>query len=464
MTEDSKRFAWVNIWMMVFAVVGIWLVWPHHRTFVDPSRGFNWYGALQVIIPLGIVFLVGFFRMPISLYYEAGRSQRPTMDDVARLYLDALKTVFRQKWILWLFGAMLALTVLAGCINTWLEYIRFRQFSDFTTSGWSPGFPGSVEEWLLVLPKQLSSAVNMAMGRFLPSSGLGEHGIAALLLPVILLALVIWLSRRLRSLPDEPQYVLMRKALFPVTLVSIVFIAFPLTELIMSIPRAGAEFGPSTAYLVTSMVASGLGIVLRTLFSGAFVAGLGGSLLRMKRGEPVNIESFQQDVVRYLVPVAGVYLLLAALYLLFFLGEGIPGMVVLTRSNFRAGWPNTVGRIIQDLLDIVKILAMFAPFAVIVRDTGAWQEIKESSRQWFARSGDVISFVALGLSFMGAVLTVGNLSWGLAASGYPRVFPPMPVEWLRVAIDSAFKVFVSAVMAVAVWEFYWRITRSSEQA
>jgi len=323
-----------------------------------------------------------------------------------------------------------------------------------------------------VLPIQLMSAVSLSLGRFLPSTGLGTDGVAGFLPPVILLVLVIWLSRRLGTATYETQDArhaeLIRKALFPVALASAACMILLAIQQVAFMSQATLSgFRPSTGLMVASMVGGGIGIVLRALFTGAVIAGLGGSLLRMKLGETVTTGPFRQDVVRYLVPVTGVYLLLTGVYFLFYVVEGIPAMVVLARSNYHSTWPLAVGRAVQDFIDALYILAMFAPFAVIIRETGAWQGIKAGMRDWAAHAWDVICFAALGISFMSAVLTASNLCSSML-HGYSLdmdlVMPPLSVTWLRIAIDSTFRVLVSAVMAVAVWEFYWRISRSSERA
>lgn len=467
MTGSTKRFAWINIWMMASSAAGIWLVYPSMYQH-------DVYWAFEAIIPLAVVFLVGLSRMPLSFHYGTGAGGRPTLEDTARLYLDALRHVFRQRWILWLFGSILALTLLAGCINTWLEYARYS--GEFTASGeraWRLWIPAGYADWMFMLPHQLLSAVSISLGRFLPSSGIGADGIAAMLTPLILLVLVIWIGRRLSALRDEPdpggQVELIRAALVPLALIAAVFIVFLVLEgRAMSSPSLRGEW-PDTGLLVASMAGSGIAIVLHALFTGTLVAGIGGSLLRVKRGESVTADSFRQDVVRYVLPVAGVYLLLAGVRVLLYLGEGIPAMMAFYRNNHEAGWTDIAGRSVREFLDLLYILAMFAPFAVILRESGAWQGIKDSLREWSAHKVDAVSFAALGMSFMSLALTVGNLLSAVArghsvAEYMTFAMPPMIFQMLSTAISAIFRVLVAAVMAVAVWEFYWRISRSSERA
>lgn len=433
MTESSKRFAWINIWMMAFSFAAICLVYPRGR---QP----DWYSAMQAIVPLAVVFLIGFFRMPVSFYY-GGKTHRPNLNDMAGLYLDAIRQVFRQKWILWLFGSILGIQLVGWFVESRITepYLASR-YADTMSGGGIPVPQMPFGEWMVTrFGHFLSDSVPAALGRFFPGMGLDLFTIALSIVALMLSISAIWLLVRLRSRSGDvrsPQISdSLRRLLLPLALVSAAMALCTPILLVRSLQ--GYDYGA-----VTYAFRIGGGMLVLVPFVAALIGGFSASMARVMSGQAVTVESFVQDAMDYLMPVAGVLLILALAGAAFF----VPELIYLSHLG------PTAPKVLQTTNRMFNLLVMFAPFAVVIRQTGAWQGIKDGIRDWVAHAGDVISFVALGITFISISLTLQDVAADLI---------PMRYSLANMPIGGVVSMLVTAVMAVAVWEFYWRITRSS---
>lgn len=447
MPESTKRFAWINIWMMAFAVAGIWLVWPRPE---NPER----FRAMEAIAPLVGVFVIGFFRVPISFYYEAGKDSRPTLDDMARLYLQAWRQLWSQRWLLWVFGAVLALILLAAFANMALQPARPTDRMEI---------PESEDRTNIVFSSPIvGPAVASTDGHFIPSVGGTGGGSAGV--PILALALagfLIYLSAYAKRLMDDPRYSsqagLIRLLAAPIVLILVAAaVCTPIAwERFLTLCSASysGQGQPQSEWMLH--VTLGLGAWLVVLLLTAFlVSGVLGSLVRVKRNEAVTLDTFLRDVVRCFSPIAGFYLLLAVLSLALLLITSNP-------AGMNSG-PAAVSLAVARVIRWLVVVLMFVPFAIVSHGLGALQGIGRGVRDWFSHGADSLSFVALGITFISIAEILKEIpSRVLYVYSNDHSYIWVLLGYVNAAILTATPILITAFMIVAVWEFYWRISRSS---
>lgn len=448
MEKNSKEFPWANIWMMAFAVAGIWLLLPRAH-----NPGTFW--SIWALWPLVGIFVLGFLRMPAGLYYESDGGQRTTMNDMARLYLGALKQVFRQRWMLGLLGSVLALVLLGTIVS--LATQPARPDDDVLRS--TPIDRPSITS---VPAQALKEAVSSAPDAFLPSIHVTRTAMHTAVLALALIAFLAWLAAFSRRAADDPQQSVradfFRAAAPPILIVlAAVAVATPIAwfRYLAAIEQwraANAGMPPPDALMLA--VAFG-GAFCALLLDALLVSGIMGSLARTGRGESVTFGSFLSDIVRYFRPMAGFYLFIIVVSLILY---GAMRAAADEQRIMNFTW--NAGIAVQWL----SVLLMFVPPAIVLRDIGASKGIRTGVRDWFANWGDALAFVALAITFISIVGALGRVPEQIAHwYSQPRSLGWTALGYAGPFIHTAVTLLITAVMMIAVWEFYRRITRDAPE-
>ena len=444
MEKSSKEFPWANIWMMAFAVIGIRLLWPR-----GGNPGTFW--SIWALWPLVGIFVLGFLRMPAGLYYDSDGGQRTTLNDMARLYLGALTQVFRQRWMLGLLGSVLALVLLGTIVGLATQPARPRD--DVLRS--TPIDRSSVT---FVPAQALKEAVSSAPDDFLPSIHVTRTAMHTAVLALALIALLAWLAAYSRRVADDPQQSdrasFFRAAAPPIVIVlAAVAVATPIAwfRYLAGIEQwraAGAGIPPSGMLMTVLALGGGF---CALLMDALLVSGILGSLARTGRSQSVTFGSFLSDIVRYFRPMAGFFLLWVAVGLMIFGLMSVSGND--NQGLMRFAW--NAGIAVQWL----SVLLMFVPSAVVLRDIGAFRAIRTGVRHWFANWSDALSFVALGITFISTVGALGRVPEQIARwYSQPQSLGWTAFGYASPIVQTAFTLLITAVMMVAIWEFYRRIT------
>lgn len=449
MTENSKRFAWVNIWMMAFAVIGIWLVYPNWHASA-------WFDTIRVAVPLMIVLLVGFLNMQKSLQHESGKHRWPNLEDTALLYVQAWKELWSHRWLVRVFGAVLALILLAVLANMAMQPARPAD---------RMGTPAGLEGIRMVFSMPIAGpAIASSIGDFLP--GIGGIGAGTAGVPILALALIaftVYLAIYSKRLIDDSecsrQAGFLRSLAAPlVMMLAAVAVGTPIawTRFVAGFDRAGSGYGqPPSGWMLHLVLGLGSWLVV-FLLTAFVVSGVLGSLARAKRNEVVTLDTFLRDVIRYSGPIAGFYLLFAVLGIVFLPLMSSPG-------GMSAGLAN-VTMALAGAIQWLTVLLMFVPSAIVLRDIGAFQGIRSGLRDWLSHWAEALSFVALGITFISVVDALKEIpSNVLRLYSNPQVFGWELLGYVNAAMLMTVRLLVTAFMMVAVWEFYWRISRSSAQ-
>lgn len=439
---DERRVPWLNLWMIFFGVVAMWLMVPnflHHR-FRDAV---SWTDFIFAFLMLGAVVLVGIVRMP-NLSQDV-----PTLDEIGGVYLRAWKQLWRRKWILRLFGLVAGLNLLGAMVGVLLlpNYLR---------SGNMP-INNPLQRCLsLLAPWQLMRTVLHSTSYFFPRSGISSNIYPTTAL--ILLVLLPWLLKRIgrirSELPAEAQFV--RMALISAGIIALAELALSTRHYISAYQMVPRPFHASLSQAF-SAARTNLHVNIQNqprlpyyawelavgcIFTPVILGGLIGSL---RAGGRVTVDSFLSNSVRYFKPIAGIRLLMT-LWLDVFQWGAYPHWPIGLRQVFAS---------LDQLAAVAVLLIIFAPIIAVMQDSGWWTSVKASMAHWRLHLWQIVSFAAVGITFLAVVLTFNYLLGAVSIGSYWVTLALLPV---RVVVE----ILMIAVMLLAVWEFYKLIQGDQE--
>lgn len=447
--DENGKTPWFNIWMVFVSTAGLWLTYQHIILTQQPRP--MWINDIVAALASLLVGVIAVVRWPKPSCGEAVQGTK--LDEISGVYASAWRTLWRQKWLLGMFGFVLGIRIIGVLIDTCV-YLWARQ-------GGSPNSPWDGTPWTVRLIASLSSGFVLGqgsiLGDFTPRTGSSTHAPALVLFGLAILISLVWVRKYLRRLSTDPEYGRDAQSLLPfiapVAIVTLAIVAGTSWDYVqtlsmfmhahpVSLPVAYGGHGapgiptmhsqPDTlphTFAGHRAVGVGLmrslsGAILGGIIYGALISGLGVSLGRIKHGEQITKEAFARAAVRYFKPVAGIYLALML----------VPDIFIAGHTGF-----------------LIKLLFIFAPYVVVFKDTGAWQALRQSAQVWFRNPSDTLAFFAAGYSIIAIVTT--------ALYTAQRFIPP--AMWPYVPYTIAYTVvsmILTAFMAIAVWEFYWRVS------
>lgn len=173
------------------------------------------------------------------------------------------------------------------------------------------------------------------------------------------------------------------------------------------------------------------------VIGGFLVGGLLGSLRRRSLGGTLELSSFLREAVRYFPAMVAIYALLALLQMV------SAGLMYLS-----------AGRIGPWMLNLVSVPLVFAPYAVVAQRLGALAAIRRGVAYSFRHTREVAKFFVVAYSFCAFPI--------VALATYKQItFPWMPGTLMVIPYQIA-GILMRTLLAVAVWEFFWRT--SGEEA
>jgi len=452
--STKARFPWVNVWMIAFSAAGIWITVSGFLDAGSENRAPSFQDIAGWAL-LGVILLVAFWRLPKSLFSGEYDGEQMVMNDLGGLYLTAWRKLWRQRWILRLFGLVCLINILGGVIYSLAWHYFPEQLA--ATNGLSIGaYSGDspFQYFAAMLRQALANSVYASIWHFFPSVGLDQSLVVAMLSFVATLFFIPaawkWLRAMAGGSLDAREITVMRGLLTYLTVLSVA--AIPALMMLLTQYHAGAanHWGRRVTPGLQSILSWPWSLAASVVIAPILIGGLAGSLRRITAQETVTAHTFLIDVVRFFTPLTRIFLV----FWLFEAALGAPWFFVIGRDGV-PGWPQTYSQFATLISTLIALLLMFAPYAVIVRGTGAWGSIRVGFRDWISHAGDVVSFVALGITFITVFLVLRDMVtvW---------VAPQSPLTMLTGAAGTLIYVLLAALMAVAVWEFYWRITQTEK--
>ncbi|MCX6377305.1 MAG: hypothetical protein NTU88_14940, partial [Armatimonadetes bacterium] len=317
--NDRKAFPWVNVWMLVFSIGGIWLIGNAllHTHFEGAGDSIEYWLALAVLLGIALAAL---WRMPMP-FSEETEGPEPTLPTRGRLYLHSWRMLLRMRWLLIFFGAI----ALVGVADAVADYAIFghrlaREVMRTERPPLAVSGPASLPDYVLTeLPLDLARRIPGSPARLFPHLPM-RTGQGGLITPLAVLALMVWLNRRLKRLAGDPRLsgtaLLCRIMLIPTAAVAItVPFATCLARMAM-LAYAVDLSGHKPPMLVTT--AFWTWSILSSVFIMPFLlGGFTGSLRRSSEDKQVSGDAFVEDAVRYAKPFIGFLLALSVVESIF---------------------------------------------------------------------------------------------------------------------------------------------------
>ena len=398
---------------------------------------------IPAFIVLGLIWVVGFIRLPIMFFYEPGEPKLINLNHLAGVYLRGWKGLWRRKWMLWVFGLVGVVNLLAGLGEQILSthYLAAKYEESLRNMGAVPvhGFQTLVGKF----PEVTRDTLNW----FFPRTGLSNYTGGIVLTAAALVIALPWLYLRLGRLRREETYSrdaqFLQIALLSAGVVAVAILATVPRNFILGLQ--GMAEGSSGSYDPTSMllITGGAWLLVEAGLNAFLIAGLLGLL---KDGGRITVDLFVRNAVCHFRPVAGVYFLLAVV-------TGIFGLLPLSKTLAQPSYSTLQTYLaVWSIVSAGFLVLMLVPFVIVVRGIGAWEGIKLGVGQWFRSAGQAVSFIALGVTFLIPVL--------LAKTAIGLLLPQRAVKSIALApVNVAVDILLTAVMLLAVWEFYQLISK-----
>ncbi|MDO8587850.1 MAG: hypothetical protein Q7T82_12525 [Armatimonadota bacterium] len=466
--NDQDRTRYASIFMMAFPVVVLLLM----LRATPPGRS-NAFLSLQSrnpaqLILLAAIFLIGLVRMPPSPW-----DRKPlSLSAIANVYAGAWRQLWRHRWILWIFGGVVVISLVGFLAANYPFTARFATERNRLVAAQV----GSAEEaGRRVVERALSAPISAVLS-FFPTVERPSSAGGFLAHSVVFMIGAIWLLRKLKRMRLEPAQASgaqwLQIGLIPIAvcflglglvleraLIGSYLATVPVSPRTYTIPgmpgmRNGPPnigvFGGPRAWTNLEVALPWAEGIYYLILSGLLIAGLAGSLKRLKLGQSVTVESFVKDVALHSKPVVAAYLVTGGVGLIFSLPMYAPMVFGRTIS--------TAMMSLSAFWLVVPLLFMLVPYAAVARNVGAWQGIKSGLRDILANAWGSATFVALGIT----LLSIPLILHGLLRHSL-RYWYGIPQSIGVAVISAVVYAVIGAFMAVAVWDYYWLIVNGREK-
>lgn len=433
-----RKVPWVNLWMMAFGGAGIWIVANNYYS-TDLFHHMSWHTVLTAFIILGVVGLVGFVRLPLSFFYESSEAKMINLNHLVGVYLRAWKGLWRRKWMLWVFGGVGVVVLLGGLSEVLLtrHYLAAR-FEELGRNGTT-----SLEHLPQALAGKFAENTANALHWSFPQSGLGGSTGPIVVTAAALVLTLPWLYLRLGRLRNEGVYSkdaqFLQIALVSAGIVALAVLAVMPRSFILGLQGIAQRINRFPDSMYAFVVTSSVWMLVQVVLDASIISGLIGSL---KQGdEKVTFDSFLKTSVRYFKPVAGLYLLMA----LIVYALEIPQIkMMFSKASYQ---PIQAFAVLHSFEVLATLLLMLVPFTIVVWNLGTWHGIRAGVKDWLHNAGQVVSFIALGITFLVPVL--------LLTSAVNQLISPLTgMHIFIMPFSTAIHALMTALMLLAVWEFY----------
>ena len=438
--DDDYKFPWFCAWMIFISATGLWTTVSQ----VLHGDAYIVAGCLVGSVIFAALGIVGIWH-----WREASRTRDGAMQQILRPYRTAWNDLFRRRWLFAAFGCVWAVNLLGGMPG--------QVGLGWRTEGiYSYGASGVWDRLLSLTPGAIRGAADTLLARFFPGPGFQHSPVQLALLALVVLVACILIRRRLTRLAEETEYAdgarFVTMLTVPLVIASLaVAVGSPLVHLmtVAHVSEAAAKHSPLAGYrpqFGVMALTNLLGALYTVAVSAAFMAGLAGSLRRQGQDEVISADTFLRDVVRWFRPLAGVYLMMVVAYF-------VAGLPVLLRLLISPRAPSL--GIVEGLGAVLPIAASllfaFSPYAVVTHGLKPVGALQRSVQDWSRRPWQVVSFVAAGIAILiipaAALLLIPGL---VPVRGLANV--------LAGTVSVTARTLIVAFLAVAVWEFYRRIS------
>lgn len=440
----------IGLCMVTFGILGIYIIMEQGKLFEDIPKH---PALLFVLLLLIMTVIMGVWNL---IYAAIKRTDDQSSLPVYLLaYRDAWRGFTTRKWLLVL-ACYIALMNILGELTkfTIQRYYMSKIFEQGMENGSSP-------RSMLNL---LSISARGALNYFLPGRGLGVSHIVYGFIALSILCLLPRISRRLISyqgqFPQTSAIKFFRRLIVPIGIAALIVAVGRFYLLWYDYASHVAALTSQTHILATVPVWMQFIINLLTdifqvgIAAPIFAGGLAFSLQIASSGRTVTLDSFLEGSIRTFKPMAGIFLLIYLIQILF----GVPSLmsVWLHTSVYNLIGYSAKYRIWFAQVGLLfAVIFMFAPYAVSAGGESMWKGLCESLGIWRNCGYNLLSFIVFGIVM---VTVISMLSTPLYH--YAGIVPSL-LRCIPSLIAVMIHAVVITVMAAAVWQFYQQVRKVS---
>jgi hypothetical protein len=446
----KERNGWwvtaISLGMVAYGALSLWSGWHAVRVaewsggWQGPVAAVSYYSraVASLVYPsllpalIGVVGVLGVVR---ALMYQPEGAVLSDRGPLLEPYIRAWRKFRSSKWLLWICGTTVVLTIPDHLLSLVLQYLN-RSAVMGNASG--AASQASLWTYLQGLWIDMPHWVSDVLTRFVPR--VARVG-AGPILDIAVVAFVIWMLFRLPRLAREPELAA-KTAFFRLCLV-LLLVACASAAVIASL-REYRFWAMLTAVPHNAAASSGgvrvmsryepiyghvVDVVIQTLVCGILMGGVLGSLARLRKGAHEVKATFLGDAVRYFEPMAAIYLVLWLLVGMLPLLIDAAGLTFLSLLPF----------------GLLPILLIYAPWGVVTQGLGFRGAVKHSLWVWRSSLRRTLLLIATGAFFLAL------------ANGLVRVLVICSYNWSEIAVSPLLAIIAigtNIITLLAVWEFY----------
>jgi len=366
--------------------------------------------------------------------------------EILSSYFDAWRILRNQRWLLLLTGLLMAATILNSLAENLIAMHAASLSSSHTDSllRYLSSFTAFMTYLKTVFVVMAYSAISWVFPSLMQSNSLG-------IITLVFLSLLFVSRNRLIALQEDPEYSVGARFLLRTTFPALVFVFLALIFSgylqygIMAAATSGLHVARTVQaeLLLARMLVA---FVLSIIGESILIAGIAGSLFRIKQGNSITSHTFLQDIARFIMPVGKIYLLIQGLQLIFTL----PTYILLISRGHIMGVFISIFFILSSLvLSLVPILFVFVPYQPVLNGSSAWSSIRGGMREWKQDTIEILTFLFAGTAFPVLPLYMLGLASQIFRTSHPTVV--LAISPFIDALQIAARVF----LAVFLWEFMW---------
>lgn len=385
------KFSWINLWMILFSVSGIWLV--------VRAAGMSHYAQIfpDVIVSLailGVVLVVGLVDPFLCKTRVQEDDSNTALGDAGSIYSTAWR-LFRQRWFLLIYGVVAAIIVVGVTANLVLghHFLPYTAQSDPQSRATLHHGAMSLRQMEYMLLSSVPPMVRSTLSMFFPRIGLSSTGgILQALTAFAVLTLAIPVGKKLKILSIDQEWAqhagLLRAAWVVLVVTALAATVIGVAVKMFADSMNSAEVRYWVFYTLYHPAELAWVRVQTLVIVPLILGGIIGSLQRTAQAGKVTTETFLKDAARVFKRMAVFFILLWA-----------AGLV----------------------LDVPKWILMLRNIRHQQGGLSVREGIMRSLRIWKDHTWMSVSFIALGVTIMTVFEAVKVVTYPLVKTQWGNV-------------------------------------------
>ena len=447
----------VTIWMLVFVVLGLWAAYGQlaGAVFSDSS----WFEPGLVTIVL--VFIAGVALWTLPKFFNVDEAPndkgRDTLGIVVGFYVEAWNQLREQKWILWLFGSVAVFQFVNGLGENMLSHFMLVDYiKKYSATSELMRFSDSGDFFILrmQLPVYVTASIKEALVYLSATVELEKNLLFAPVLVAMIGFFIYFSSKKISSIDDtKSRFPFLKNIILPFSFLCLIY---GITVIIMRIKLYGSLSNPQTFLLMQTTPSYLIMLTFSTIFSvvtnSILFAGYVGSLIRMRDGGGISLETFIIDISTYFRSALRVFVI--------FMVTGLISAQPSTIGQLRNPSPQNPPFLAFDISAIMNLVFtvsfLLLPYVILLKNVHTKISIQSSLRRWKDNPGILITFFAVEIT-LSFPLLMSNRCIGQIVPG--RLNQELIYGMIVGIWRAGTLTIITAIISLAIFNLYNYLTK-----